>query len=124
MNRTEPSHPHRDYLNLHLVLYALADPSRLRMVRELVRTKEMASQSFSIKAARGTIAHHLKVLRIAGLTRTRMEGHRRLVSLRWDDLETRFPGLLVAVLGEMEHLARLRIPTTPTVAHNVQSESL
>jgi DNA-binding transcriptional ArsR family regulator len=98
MTQTEPSHPHRDFLNLYLVLYALADPSRLRMVRHLVSAKEIATQSFPVKAARGTIAHHLKVLREAGVTRTRIEGNRRWVSLRQDDLEARFPGLLGAIL--------------------------
>lgn len=94
-------HPRRDCLEIHQILYALADPSRLRMVRELALVGEKTSQSFSIKAQRGTVAHHLKVLREAGMTRTRIEGNRRLVSLRRDDLDARFPGLLAAVLGPL-----------------------
>jgi DNA-binding transcriptional ArsR family regulator len=88
--------------NFHLprVLYALADPSRLRLVQELTQATEIASTSFkSVEAARGTIAHHLKVLRLAGLTWTRIEGGRRLISLRREDLEARFPGLFDAVLA-------------------------
>jgi len=87
--------------NLHLpdVLYALADPSRLNLVRELTEETEIASTGFrSVKAARGTIAFHLKVLRLAGLTLTRIEGNRRLISLRRDWVDARFPGLLDAVL--------------------------
>ena len=95
---TELYHP----ANLHLpsVLYALADPSRLNLVRELTQETEIASTGFrSVKAARGTIAFHLKTLRLAGLTLTRIEGNRRLISLRREILETRFPGLLGAVLA-------------------------
>ena len=49
--------------------------------------------------AKSTMSHHFKVLREAGITRTEIEGRRRLTSLREDDLEKRFPGLLEAVLA-------------------------
>jgi len=45
-----------------------------------------------------TRSHHLRILREAGVTVTRVEGTQRMVSLRRDDLESRFPGLLDAVL--------------------------
>jgi len=94
---TELYHP--DNLHLSDVLYALADPSRLSLVRELTQETEIASTGFrSVQAARGTIAFHLKVLRLAGLTLTRLDGNRRLISLRREALESRFPGLLDAVL--------------------------
>lgn len=46
-----------------------------------------------------TLSHHLKVLRAAGVTRTRDEGTRCYVHLRSGDLEARFPGLLESVLN-------------------------
>jgi DNA-binding transcriptional ArsR family regulator len=46
------------------------------------------------------MSHHLKVLREAGLTRTRVDGVRRYVSLRRQDVDGRFPGLLDAVVGD------------------------
>ena len=49
--------------------------------------------------AASTRSHHLKVLRAAGLTRTRVVGTTRFVSLRRDDVDARFPGLLAAVLS-------------------------
>jgi DNA-binding transcriptional ArsR family regulator len=49
--------------------------------------------------AKSTLSHHLKVLRAAGLTRTREEGTRCFVRLRRDDIATRFPQLLEAVLA-------------------------
>jgi hypothetical protein len=39
------------------------------------------------------------VLREAGVTLTTIEGRSRVVRLRRDDLETRFPGLLPSVLA-------------------------
>ncbi len=41
-----------------------------------------------------TTSYHLWLLREAGVTRTRAEGTLRLVSLRRDDLDERFPGLV------------------------------
>jgi hypothetical protein len=45
------------------------------------------------------------VLREAGLTWTRQDGTRRIVSLRRDTLDERFPGLLDAVVGAAERQA-------------------
>ena len=92
-------HPHRETFKLHQILYALADPSRLKTINELTRETEIASTGFqSVKAARGTIAYHLKTLRLAGITRTRFVGTKRMVSLRRRDLDGRYPELLDAVL--------------------------
>ena len=94
----KPYHPAT--IDLQHVLYALADPSRLRLVQELVKETEIASTGFSsVQAARGTIAFHLKILRLAGLTRTRIGGNRRLISLRRDQVDACFPGLLDSILS-------------------------
>jgi DNA-binding transcriptional ArsR family regulator len=55
-----------------------------------------------VPVAKSTLSHHLKVLRDAGLTRTRAEGVQRFVSLRTEDIELRFPGLLGSVLAHSE----------------------
>ncbi|MFC4117710.1 ArsR/SmtB family transcription factor [Nonomuraea zeae] len=52
--------------------------------------------------AKSTLSHHLRVLRDAGLTRTRQEGTRCFVILRSADLQVRFPGLMEAVLAAAE----------------------
>jgi DNA-binding transcriptional ArsR family regulator len=49
--------------------------------------------------AKSTLSHHLRVLREAGITLTEPSGTQRVVSLRADDLNARFPGLLDAVLA-------------------------
>jgi DNA-binding transcriptional ArsR family regulator len=52
--------------------------------------------------AKSTLSHHLRVLRDAGLTRTREEGTRCYVVLRRRDLQARLPGLLDSVLVAAE----------------------
>lgn len=91
-------HPQRTELSE--VLYALADPSRQLMVHELTQAKEIASTGFtSFKAQRGTFAHHLKILRQAGLIYSRDERGRRWISLRRKWVDNHFPGLFDAVLA-------------------------
>lgn len=90
--------PEAGGLELARVLEALADPVRLQIVVALA-AGEQACGSFPLPVGDSTRSHHLRILREAGVTRTRVLGTRRLVSLRRDDLERRFPGLLDSVLA-------------------------
>jgi DNA-binding transcriptional ArsR family regulator len=67
-------------------------------VRRLAAGDEPPCGTFSLGLSKATLSHHFKVLRECGVVRTRPEGRKRLLSLRVDDLEARFPGLLHAVL--------------------------
>ena len=89
--------PTRDALQLPAILHALSDPVRLEVVRTLAE-EERVCGTFDLPVAKSTLSHHLKLLREAGVTHTRIEGVRRLVSLRREDLDARFPGLLDAVV--------------------------
>ncbi|MEH0842600.1 metalloregulator ArsR/SmtB family transcription factor [Micromonospora sp. CPCC 205711] len=83
------------------VLAALADDVRLRIVRALADgAGERACGTFELDVSKATRSHHLKVLREAGLTRTRVAGTTRYVRLRRDELDRLYPGLLNAVLAE------------------------
>ena len=53
----------------------------------------------TLPVSKSTASHHYKVLREAGLIEARVEGTRRYYTLRTDDLEARFPGLLDSVLS-------------------------
>ena len=66
------------------------------------RTTSSPAGRLEVSVSKSTLTHHLRVLRDAGLTYTRSEGVQRLVSLRRDDVDTRFPGLLDCVLGSSE----------------------
>jgi DNA-binding transcriptional ArsR family regulator len=92
--------PHVDAIELTAVLQALGDPVRLRIIRTLaVAGDERTCGTFDLGVSKATRSHHFRVLREAGVTHTRPVGTHRHVSLRTDDLEERFPGLLQAVLG-------------------------
>jgi DNA-binding transcriptional ArsR family regulator len=93
-------HPRLDEIELTAVMHALSDPVRLRIVAELAAEPdgERACGSFALPVTKSTCTHHFKVLREAGVIRTRVVGTTRLNSLRRDDLDARFPGLIDAVL--------------------------
>jgi DNA-binding transcriptional ArsR family regulator len=92
-------HPSRDQLDLTAVMHALSDPARRMVVRTLAAEGEGACGGFPLGVTKATASHHFKVLREAGITMTRIEGAHRYLTLRRDDLDARFPGLLDAVLA-------------------------
>ena len=94
----EIAHPRRDEIDLGAVLHALSDPVRLKIVAVLASEGEHTCSSFDVPVTKSTCTHHFKVLREAGVIHQRQEGTTRLNSLRRDDLEARFPGLLATVL--------------------------
>ncbi|MBA3262282.1 MAG: helix-turn-helix transcriptional regulator [Thermoleophilaceae bacterium] len=102
----EPHHPARAELELSFVLHALSDPARLEIVRRLADGDEPSCGTFDLGLSKATLSHHFRVLREAGVVRTRPEGRKRLLSLRIDDLEARFPGLLDAILAVKRRRAK------------------
>jgi DNA-binding transcriptional ArsR family regulator len=92
-------HPERHEIQLAAVLHALSDPMRLRIVVALAEGDERSCKSFELPVVKSTCTHHFRVLREAGVIQQRLEGTTRLNTLRREDLDRRFPGLLSAVLG-------------------------
>ena len=92
-------HPKRSEIELTAVMHALSDPTRLDIVRQLADGQEQACGTFGVGVAKSTLSQHFKVLRDSGVIRTRVDGTTRWQTLRRDDLDARFPGLLDAVLG-------------------------
>jgi DNA-binding transcriptional ArsR family regulator len=91
-------------VDLATVLAALSDPVRLAYVQALAGMTEqrcgLVLSDTGITISKSTLSHHLTVLRHAGFTHTRLEGVSRYISLRRDDIESRFPGLLDLVTAE------------------------
>lgn len=93
------AHPPASALDLATILRTVGDPVRLDMVRLLSGAGELPCGDIAeaLGLPVSTTSYHLRLLREAGVTRKRAEGTQRLISLRVDDIEERFPGL-VAVL--------------------------
>ena len=93
-------HPAREDMELAAVLHALSDPQRLRIVRTLADDPEpRPCGTFGLEVSKSTATHHFRVLREAGVIEQRTQGTAKFNTLRREDLERRFPGLLDAVLG-------------------------
>jgi DNA-binding transcriptional ArsR family regulator len=93
-------HPDSDEIELAAVLHALSDPQRLAIVRDLAQDPTpRRCGGFDLTVSKSTLTHHFRVLREAGVIETEVDGTARLNSLRREDLDRRFPGLLDAVLA-------------------------
>jgi DNA-binding transcriptional ArsR family regulator len=94
--------PSTDGIDLATVLRTLGDPSRLTIVRLLGERGELSCSEVQVQLELppSTSSYHLRLLREAGVTRTRASGTLRYVSLRRDDLDGRFPGLLDALTAD------------------------
>lgn len=96
-------HPSIDEMRIGDVLAAVADDNRRHVVRELALSDdpiERSCTSFGLDLSKSTRSHHFKVLREAGVVRQVDHGNKSGVTLRRDDLERRFPGLLELIAAE------------------------
>ncbi|MFT4050098.1 MAG: helix-turn-helix transcriptional regulator [Solirubrobacterales bacterium] len=95
-----PEQPDLADVSLEVALQALADETRLQIVRELASSGDpCACGSIDVDVSKATRSHHFKTLREAGVTNTEILGTKRLVTLRREEFDARFPGLLDAVLS-------------------------
>src|SRR5580658_4696611 len=95
-----PKEPGRKELLLTAVLYALSDEVRLGIVRQLAECGEQPCGVFEVDRPKSSLSHHFRVLRESGILATRKNGKTLLNTLRREDLDARFPGLLSAILEE------------------------
>jgi DNA-binding transcriptional ArsR family regulator len=89
-------HPPASALDLATIMRTLGDPVRLEIVRILGddRPRVCNELSSALGIPPSTGSYHLRLLREAGITRAQAQGTLRLISLRRDELDERFPGLL------------------------------
>ncbi|NUR90174.1 MAG: helix-turn-helix transcriptional regulator [Nonomuraea sp.] len=94
-------HPATADIQLTEVLRALADPVRLEVAIRLAAVVELTCNDAGedLGVHKSTASHHYRTLREAGVIMSRQEGRLKYISLRRDDLETRFPGLLDSILS-------------------------
>lgn len=95
-------HPATADITLAGVLGALAEPVRLKILKKLLEKRHGCLSCTEAAAggdtAKSTLSHHFRILRDAGLIRTEKHGVENHNSVRWDDLNERFPGLLMAIM--------------------------
>lgn len=89
-------HPPTSSLDLATIMRTVGDPLRLEIVRLLAdgRPRLCGELSTALAMPTSTASYHLRLLREAGVTRSEAHGTQRYVTLRNDDLEERFPGLV------------------------------
>jgi DNA-binding transcriptional ArsR family regulator len=92
-------HPDVADIELTRVLYALSDPVRLEVVRQLDREGEATCAALDGGRPKSSMSHHFRVLRDSGVIRTRTDGPTHMNELRRAELDQLFPGLLAAVLA-------------------------
>jgi len=97
------NHPDREQLRLENVLAALGNPLRLTVVRVLAGGGEHACSAVLSGIPKSTLTHHWRVLRDSGVIWQRPFGRENLLSLRREDLDARFPGLLDVLLGAVNN---------------------
>ena len=110
-------HPEPGQMTLDRVLSALANPLRRHVVVTLARAEpgtERQCVSFALPVTAPTRTHHFRVLREAGLIWMLDRGNQVLTSLRRDELDRRFPGLIDAVLASQDsaHQGPLEVAAT------------
>ncbi|MFT8885725.1 MAG: helix-turn-helix transcriptional regulator [Acetobacter papayae] len=92
-------HPCAADFTVTQILHALSDPFRLSIVRRLAALQPQPCAPLQGGRPKSSVSHHFAVLRAAGLVRTEVVGVTHMNSLREQELDTRFPGLLSAILA-------------------------
>jgi DNA-binding transcriptional ArsR family regulator len=91
-------HPQTADIELERVLYALSDPLRLAIARQLDQEGEATCGALDGGRPKSSVSHHFRVLRDSGVVRTRTDGTAHINELRRAELDGLFPGLLDAIL--------------------------
>jgi DNA-binding transcriptional ArsR family regulator len=97
-------HPAGGDISIAAVLYALSDPVRAAIVRELVKAPQglnctEMNQRLGLKLAKSSCSQHYRILREAGVIYCERKGVEMFSRVRTQELATKFPGLLRAILA-------------------------
>ena len=91
-----PNHPEPEQILLENVLFALGNPLRLSIIRRLADGSELSCNALRPEdVVKSTMT---RVLRDSGVIWQRPQGRENMISLRREDLDARFPGLMEILL--------------------------
>ena len=110
MSRPLP-HPDAAAITLAGLLFALADPVRLAIVRELLKSPAglnctETTLRTGLSMPKSTCSQHYRILRESGLIVSERRGTELVSRVRERVLAERFPGLLEPVLAAYERESR------------------
>lgn len=96
-------HPSLEDISLAGLFYALGDDTRLRIIANLHKSPK--KPLICIEAVEGidglspsTRSYHFRILREAGIIRSERQGKECYNTLRLDELERKFPGVLKSAI--------------------------
>jgi DNA-binding transcriptional ArsR family regulator len=105
-------HPLKKEIELANVLYALGDPIRLEIVKNLAKMTGKITETAQVvhhrscknictklRLSKSTLSHHFRILREAGVIWCEKDGTQYVNRLRQDDLSGLFPGLLDCIVS-------------------------
>ena len=97
-------HPSIEDVTVEGILHALADPVRVAIYTDLVSSNCSYNCSTFLnvgekKIPKSTLSQHFKALREAGLIRGERRGVEMQNTSRCPEIETRFPGLIRAIVN-------------------------
>jgi len=100
-------HPASADISIAAVLYALSDPVRAAIVRELTKAPQgmnctEMNQRLGLKLAKSSCSQHYRILREAGVIFCERKGVELFSRVRTQELSAKFPGLLRSILNAYE----------------------
>ncbi len=106
----EQDQPPRGEITLPGVLHALSDPVRLEIVLKLAQSGRIACGCFGLAMPKSSLSHHFKVLRNSGVVATKREGKKWVNSLRREDIDVLFPGILDSIIAAVHARDQMEVP--------------
>lgn len=98
------SHPSFNDIALPNILYALGDPSRLAIVKNLMDADKPLTCVEAVKGIKNlpvsTRSRYFQMLRQAGVIRSQKNGRECYNEIRLKELDQKFPNLIVTILNQ------------------------
>ena len=107
------SHPAVKDLTVEGILHALSDPVRVKIFAQIAASDCSQTCSHFVNISdkeipKSTLSQHFKILRDAGLIRSERRGVELQSVSRCAELDTRFPGLIAAIIAAHEVQSKAR----------------
>lgn len=96
-------HPAIDDVPVAAILHALADPVRVALFVEVLNQEGPKNCTRLVSVLdkpipKSTLSQHMRILREAGLIRGERHGVEMRNTSRFEEVDTRYPGLLLAIV--------------------------